>query len=166
VTGFETLYRAELSYVLHTLRRLGVGPAEIEDVAHDVFVAIYRHFGDYDPERPLRPWIFTFAFRMARDHRRLARHHREVSGNEDEGASGAPLPDEALDDARLRRSLTAALDALDFEKKSLIVMHAIEGMPVPEIARMLEIPLNTAYSRLRLARSAFEKQLERDRGTA
>lgn len=160
MTGFEALYRAELSYVLHTLRRLGVGRAELEDVAHDVFVAIHRHFGDYDPSRPARPWIFAFAFRMARDHRKLARHHQEVSGNDHDAASPAALPDEALDDARLRLSITKALDALDFEKKSLIVMHALEGMAVPEIAKMLEIPLNTAYSRLRLARAAFDKQLK------
>jgi RNA polymerase sigma-70 factor (ECF subfamily) len=52
---FQDCYRREFSYVVHTLRRLGVRSAELEDVAHDVFVALYRHFDERDPARPLRP---------------------------------------------------------------------------------------------------------------
>jgi RNA polymerase sigma-70 factor (ECF subfamily) len=162
---FEGVYRAELSYVMHTLRRLGVAHTDLEDVAHDVFVAVHRHFDDYDAGRPLRPWLFAFAYRIARDHRKLARHRLEVHEPVDEPAGEMPLPDEALDDERLRRMLLAVLDALDFEKRSIIVMHDIDGMPVPEIAKLLEVPLNTAYSRLRLARAAFERELERLRRT-
>jgi RNA polymerase sigma-70 factor (ECF subfamily) len=77
-----------------------------------------------------------------------------------EPAAAAALPDQAVEDERLRRLLLAVLDALDFEKRSIIVMHDVDGMPVPEIAKLLEVPLNTAYSRLRLARAAFEKKLE------
>ncbi len=62
---FQDVYRREISYVVHTLRRLGVQSAELEDVAHDVFVAVYRHFGERDPDRPLKPWLFGFCFRIA-----------------------------------------------------------------------------------------------------
>jgi RNA polymerase sigma-70 factor (ECF subfamily) len=157
---FEGVYRSEIGYVLNSLRRLGVSEAELEDVAHDVFVAVHRHFAEYDGARPVRPWLFAFVYRIARDHRRLARHHREVGAIEHESASLEPLPDEAVDDERLRAALLGALEALDFDKRSLIVMHDIDGMPVTEIARLLEVPLNTAYSRVRLARAALEKQLE------
>lgn len=157
---FHRVYRAELGYVLSTLRRLGVRPSDVEDVAHDVFVAVYRHLDDYDSTRPLRPWLFGFAYRIARDHKKLARHRHEVAELPMEPAAAAALPDQALEDERLRRLLLEVLDALDFEKRSIIVMHDVDGMPVPEIAKLLEVPLNTAYSRLRLARAAFEKMLE------
>jgi RNA polymerase sigma-70 factor (ECF subfamily) len=45
-----------------------------------------------------------------------------------------------------------ALDRLDFDRRVVLVMHDLDEISVPEIAAMLEIPLNTAYSRLRLAR--------------
>ena len=48
---------------------------------------------------------------------------------------------------------------MDFEKRSLVVMHDLEGIAVPEIAALLAVPLNTAYSRLRLARAEFEREL-------
>jgi RNA polymerase sigma-70 factor, ECF subfamily len=159
---FPRVYKAEFSYVVHSLRRLGVSPRELEDVAHDVFVAVYKHFGDFDPTRPLRPWLFGFAFRVASDHRKLARHRheaREAQGGADEAADPGRGPDEIVEDERMRRALLVALDSMEFEKRSLVVMHDVEGMAVPEIARMLEVPLNTAYSRLRLARAEFERHL-------
>lgn len=157
--SFHHVYRTELGYVLSTLRRLGVRPGDTEDVAHDVFVAVYRHIADYDASRPLRPWLFGFAYRIARDHKKLARHRHEVGELPTEPADSAAQPDEALEEERLRRLLLRVLDALDFEKRSIIVMHDVDGMPVPEIAKLLEVPINTAYSRLRLARAAFEKTL-------
>jgi len=52
-----------------------------------------------------------------------------------------------------RALLRAALDAMDIESRALLVAHHVDGVAVPEIADALGIPLNTAYSRLRLART-------------
>lgn len=163
---FQAIYRRELSYVVHTLRRLGVRNAELEDAAHDVFLAVYRHFAERDPVRPLKPWLFGFCFRIASDHRKLARHRYETPELAHEPADPAPLPDELVAEERLRRQLLAALDAMDFERRSLVVMHDLEGIAVPEIAALLAVPLNTAYSRLRLARAEFERALVKIAGGA
>ena len=50
-----------------------------------------------------------------------------------------------------------ALDALDLDKRAVLVMHELDGVAIPDVAMALSIPLNTAYSRLRLARRDFEK---------
>src|SRR6185437_13908682 len=71
---FRTLFEAELDYVFATLRRLGVAPRDLEDVTHEVFLRVHARWDEYDPARPVRPWIFAFAFRLASDYRRLARH--------------------------------------------------------------------------------------------
>lgn len=155
---FPEVYRVELGYVLRTLRRLGVREADLEDVAHEAFVAVVRHLPDYDPERPIRRWLFGFAFRMASDYRKRAHNVNEVPASSPD-ATETLGPDTALDDARRRALLLQVLDALDFEKRSLIVMHDLDGVPVPEIAETLGVPLNTAYSRLRLARKAFQEEL-------
>ncbi len=159
VSPFQEVYRRELSYVVHTLRRLGVKPAELEDVAHDVFVAVYRHFGELDPARPVRPWLFGFCFRFASDHRNLARHRHELAATTRDHVDTGRLPDELVEDERLRTHLLLALDAMDFDKRSIVVMHDLEGITVREIATLLAVPINTAYSRLRLARAELEKQL-------
>lgn len=164
---FEEVYREEFVYVFSTLRRLGIKEADLPDLTHDVFVAVYRHMGDYDPERPLRPWLFGFVFRMASDYRNRARHrYVEVSSDDREIGTDRPLPDEDAAASELRRDLLRALDAMDFEKRAIVVMHDIDGRTVPEMAAFFETPLNTMYSRLRLARAELEAQLRKVRGVS
>ena len=53
-----------------------------------------------------------------------------------------------------------ALEALDFDRRTVIVMHDLEGFDAPEIAAQLGALLNTVYSRLRLARADFRAAVE------
>jgi RNA polymerase sigma-70 factor (ECF subfamily) len=138
---------------------------DIEDLAHDVFLAVYRRWGEYDPARSVRPWLFGFAYRIASDHRRLSRHRREKAGVDIEPVDGAPLADEQLVAEQTRNAVLAALETMEFDRRAILVMHDIDGHPVPEIARSLSIPLNTAYSRLRLARKDFELAVHRASAT-
>jgi RNA polymerase sigma-70 factor (ECF subfamily) len=158
---FHAVYDAEFGYVFRSLRRLGIMDHDIEDLAHDVFLAVYRRWAEYDPARAVRPWLFGFAYRIASDHRRLSRHRHEKSGVPTEAVDGAQLADEQLAAEQTRSAVLAALDTMDFDRRAILVMHDVDGHPVPEIARALLIPLNTAYSRLRLARRDFEFAIRR-----
>ncbi|MBL8717472.1 MAG: sigma-70 family RNA polymerase sigma factor [Myxococcales bacterium] len=159
---FRVLFERECSYVVASLRRLGVQERDLEDVAHEVFVAIHRQLDKYDPARPLRPWIFAFAYRFASDYRRLARHRRErIEDTVGEEVDEAEGPEARIDAARARALVIQALDALDLDKRAVMVMHEIDGVPIPEVATALGIPLNTAYSRLRLAREQFAQAARR-----
>ena len=57
--------------------------------------------------------------------------------------------------------LFSLLEELDEPKREVFAMAELDELTVPEIAEILEIPLNTAYSRLRAARQAFEEALAR-----
>ena len=48
------------------------------------------------------------------------------------------------------------LEQMDEDKRIVFALVELEQLAVPEVARMLDLKLNTAYSRLRLARQAFE----------
>jgi RNA polymerase sigma-70 factor (ECF subfamily) len=158
---FRTIFEKECGYVWHALRRLGVRERDLEDLAHDVFVTVHKRLGDYDPTRPIKPWLFGIAFRHASDYRRLARNRLEivsalgVGGESPEPADDAPGADVHYEQAEARRLVAEALESLDLDKRAVFVMHEIDGHAMPEIAEALKIPLNTAYSRLRLAREQF-----------
>lgn len=157
---FTAIYHAEVQYILRSLRRLGVQERDIEDLAHDVFLAAYRRFDDYDRTRAARPWLFGFAFRMAADHRRLFRHKYE-NHEEVETRDTRRLQDDQLADQQARDLLLRALEEMEFERRGIFVMHELDGHGMPEIAQVLAIPLNTAYSRLRLARRDFDSIVQR-----
>ncbi|HEY5949271.1 MAG TPA: sigma-70 family RNA polymerase sigma factor, partial [Kofleriaceae bacterium] len=68
--SFYAIYERELSYVWKTLGRLGVDPSDLADAVHDVFVIVHRRWADIDFERPIRPWLFGIARRVAAGLRR------------------------------------------------------------------------------------------------
>lgn len=154
---FEALYRAEVGYVLNSLRRLGIHERDLEDVTHDVFFAVYRHLDDFDPSRAIRPWLFGFVYRIATDYRRLLRHRYELAAVDESGLEiDARSPEQELELTRKRRLALQALEQLTLDRRAILVMHDLDGHTMPEIAQELGLPLNTAYSRLRLARRDFE----------
>jgi RNA polymerase sigma-70 factor (ECF subfamily) len=146
------IFDEHFDYVWATLRRLGVRDADREDLVHDVFMKVHARLADYDASRPIRPWLFGFAYRVAADYLRLARHRLEVLGDHaDPPTPGVPA-DVGLEILDERDLVLSALHTLDLERRAILVMHDIDEVPVPQIAHLLDIPLNTAYSRLRLAR--------------
>lgn len=157
---FRTIFELEVGYVMRTLRRLSVARADVEDLAHDVFLAVHQELHRYDRARPLRPWLFGFAFRIASHYRRKAGRETEL-----EHADGLPdgneAPDALLEKERRRRLVLAALDGIELSRRAVFVLHELDGFTCDEIARTLEIPVGTTYSRLRLARQDFSSAMTR-----
>jgi RNA polymerase sigma-70 factor (ECF subfamily) len=158
------LFEEEFAYVFNSLRRLGVREPDLEDVTHDVFIIVHRILAELDPARPLRPWLFGVAFRVASDYRRLARHVREIPEDPPhEPVDGALPADEQIASAQARRQVIEALDELELNRRAVLVLHDIDGQAMPQVALALAIPLNTAYSRLRSAREEFREAVQRAR---
>jgi RNA polymerase sigma-70 factor (ECF subfamily) len=158
---FRALFEQHFAYVWHTLRRLGVRERDLEDVAHDVFVEVFRARDRYDPARPLRAWLFGFTFRIAAGHRRRASHRLEVLDGEPERPARAPTALERLIDGQALGAAHRALEAIDLDRRAVFLMHEVDGFSIREVAEVLSIPLNTAYSRLRLAREEFRERIRR-----
>jgi RNA polymerase sigma-70 factor (ECF subfamily) len=152
---FRGLFDAEFGYVCRALRRLGVTDGDLEDVAQELFITVYENLAAYDPARPIRPWLLSFALRFAANYRRLARHRGVVH---DDTRSADPQPVGAATEAR--DLVLRALETLDFERRVTLVMHDLEGWGAPEVAAAVGAPLNTVYSRLRVARADFRSAVD------
>jgi RNA polymerase sigma-70 factor (ECF subfamily) len=163
---FRTLFEMEASYVVRSLRRLGVAPADVEDMAHDVFVAVYGQLDKFDRARPVRPWLFAFAFRVAAQYRRKARRETERCAVDDLPDHREP-PDVRLEREGKQRMVLDALEGIELERRAVFVLHELDGATCQQIAATLGIPLGTVYSRLRLAREDFSgavRRLQAQRG--
>lgn len=152
---FRQIYEAELSYVYTSLRRLGVKARHLEDVTHDVFIVVYRKFDDFDASRPVRPWLFGIAYRVALDHKRKFSNHREVP-EDDFSTTLAEDSDGATQRRRDARELVMeALEQMPMERRVIFVLHELDGCPVADVAETFALPLHTVYSRLKKARIEF-----------
>jgi RNA polymerase sigma-70 factor, ECF subfamily len=157
---FQRIYKEGFGYVFNTLLRLGAG-ADAEDLSHEVFLTAYRKLASYDRARPLNPWLFGIAYRVASDFRKRSRTRREVFEEPPDLPDERPGSEAQLMERQRRRVVLDALDELALEKRAVLVMCDLEGSSVPDAAEALKWQLNTAYSRLRVARLEFAAALRR-----
>jgi RNA polymerase sigma-70 factor (ECF subfamily) len=160
---FSAIFRSEFDYVWNSLRRLGVPERDLEDLTHDVFFRVYERLADFDASRPVRPWLFGFSFRVASDYRRRFSNRREVLNAASETSDPAPTALDQLVQAEALTLAQIALGGIELERRAVFILHEIDGCAVPELASALGLPVNTAYSRLRVARTEFQAALLRER---
>jgi RNA polymerase sigma-70 factor (ECF subfamily) len=155
------LYAEHHEFVWRVLLNLGVATAVVEDAVQDVFLVLHRRRDELDVRGSLRGLLFGIARRVARQHRRSAARPERLR-------SLPELEREHPDDAVARRQaaaiVAAFLDGLDDDKRVVFVLADIEGMAMPEVADLIGIKLNTAYSRLRAARQQFRAIVSRHHG--
>lgn len=162
IPDLRSVFLEHVDHVGQSLRRLGVREADVPDLVQEVFLIMNDLLPGYDVSRPMWPWIFGVVYRVAAAHRRKAA--REVF---DDGAFADNRPDSAanLEEAMRKREdrelVLEALERVDIHRRAVFIMADIDGVPVPEIAEALGIGLNTAYSRLRLAREEFREAASR-----
>jgi RNA polymerase sigma-70 factor (ECF subfamily) len=152
IPTFDEVYARHFAFVWRVLRTFGVPEAALEDAAQDVFVVVHRRLPEWEGRAQITTWLFAIARRVAQAHRR--KHGRTDSLEEE--PVGAADTFAAFSRAQAAATVMAILDTMDEDKRIVFALVELEQLSVPEVARMLDINLNTAYSRLRLARHAFE----------
>lgn len=159
---FTQIFQEHFPFVWRCLRGLGVSDADLDDMSQEVFVIVHRRLADLEPERGVRPWLYGILRLVAQNHRRGRRRsdqRRHALALEPAPAAAGPLESlQARDAARL---VSAILPQLEDTRREVFLLVELEELSVPEVASALGIPVNTAYSRLRLARADFKAALLR-----
>ena len=160
-TSLDLLFsQATIDFVTRSLVRLGASSSDLEDLAQDVMVIALSKQQTFDAQRALYPWLWGIARNRLRDHRDLARHRREIVGDESaaaHAADGGAAPDERI----LSKALQLALGRLDEDMQLLVMLHDLESWTLGECAASLEISLDTAKYRLQIARRSLRDQITR-----
>jgi RNA polymerase sigma-70 factor (ECF subfamily) len=163
--AFETVYDTYFPYVWRSVQRLGVPASQVDDVVQEIFLVAYRRLGDFEARSSLKTWLYGIALRVARVHRaRYRRTAGQASWDIDQlRAPDRTHPDEQAANAEAVLIVHAILEDLDDDQREVFVLAELEQFSAPEIARALDVNLNTVYSRLRLARAVFAEGAARQR---
>jgi RNA polymerase sigma-70 factor (ECF subfamily) len=163
VPSFQELYAQYFEFVWTSARRLGVRAHAIDDVVQEIFIVIHSKLHTLQKPEALRSWIYGIVRRTASNHHRSRRARVGVGSTAVEGEleSPQPTPFEVTQKNSDMELLAKLLAELDEPKREVFALVELDEMTVPEVAEALDIPLNTAYSRLRAARLAFEAALAR-----
>ncbi|MGK3992612.1 RNA polymerase sigma factor [Sorangium sp. So ce1024] len=160
---FGEVYAQQFRFVWRSLRRLGVPESDAADAVQDVFLVVHRRLPEFEGRSKITTWLYSICFHVARDRRKLAHMRRRAHDDE-------PLLDCADDRADVgaqaeRRQaielLEIILDELPLEQRAVFTLFELDGMRGEDVAELLDVPLGTVYSRLRLARDAFRRAVAR-----
>ena len=132
---------------------------DAEEVAQEAFAKAYSRFSQLRDRTSFRAWLVRTTWRLAIDR---WRSDRRRTVREQSGASEAPDPTAegiAAEQQRAER-LWRAIDDLPDKLREAIVLSAIEGYDVREVALLLGVPDGTVKSRLFLARKGLAQRLQ------
>lgn len=133
---------------------------DAEDVAQDAFARAYRRYHQLRDRERFRAWLVRMTWRLAID---CKRSQRRRTSREDSAARLVPSATRGEPDAIERdRSarLWQAIDALPERLRLVVVLGAIEGHSVRDVATLLDAPEGTIKSRLFEAREKLRELLQ------
>ncbi|MCK6570765.1 RNA polymerase sigma factor [Myxococcota bacterium] len=152
--AWRALHREHAPDVFRLARRFVYSDTEAEEVTQEVFVAAFRALDRFRGQSRLKTWLYRITVNRALKRRRWW-HRRREAGDEHLAPQTVPGPGPELrtvDRDQLRR-LSACIDRLETRKRTVLVLHELEGLDTREIAVVLDCPRSTILTRLARART-------------
>ncbi len=165
LSGFDASYEELRPLAVASAQRVLRDQAAAEDVAQDVFIALWRNPRAYDPKRgSLRSYVSLMARSRALDRWRT-RQAREAAVDRSAVEQRFSQSDaESAAEPVLRRDrsrrILHALDSLPGEQREAVLLAFGRGLTAQEIASAVGVPLGTAKSRVRLGLQKARSQLQ------
>jgi RNA polymerase sigma-70 factor (ECF subfamily) len=161
--AFTALARDAISR-LDAAARLILRDSELAgDAVQDALVRAWRDLpGLRDPDR-FDAWLYRLTVNACLD---AARRRRRRSIEIELTAAAAPTVADMARDVADRELVDGALQRLTPDGRAIVVMHYYLGLPLPDVAVALGIPIGTAKSRLSRSLGRMRSTIERaDRST-
>jgi len=161
-TAQRELFRRERSRVQATLYRILGSNHDMEDLVQEAFIEIFRSLASFRGEARLGTWLDKITVRVACAY--LSRRRPKVARLEavPEIPDGdANAEERAMAREAARRAYTL-LDRLDVHKRVAFSLHAIDGRPLAEVARLMDASLVATKVRVWRARREMERRADRD----
>lgn len=143
--------------------------AEIEDVAQEVFLKVFRAIERFDPDRGVKftTWVYTFVRNHCFDvlkKRRLRTVSLSPADDDDRpvepGDPDAPAPGRGIENSELGHKIEEALETLGPDQRLAFVLREYEGMDYASIAEITGVSEGTVKSRLHRAKEALRQRLQ------
>lgn len=155
--AFDDLATAAYHRLYAVARRILRDGYAAEDAVQDTLVRAWRDLRGLRDRDRFDAWLHRLLIHACADHARRSRRHREVS------VETIDRPDPHDDVARLgdRDEIERAFLGLSVEHRAVLVLTHYVGLPAPEIAVILGVPVGTVYSRIHHGTRAMRTTLSR-----
>lgn len=164
--AFRILVERHQKLVIGTVARM-LGSSDVEDVAQQVFLNVWKSAPRWRPEAKVTTWMMTIAKRLVfNESRRRSRARllpQSALSDEEEAPfdhpDPSPGPDQRILNQELHRAVEAAMASLGEKERMAVVLRRHEGMPYEEIAVVLGVSVSAVKSLLFRARTTLKEKL-------
>ncbi|MDR3764463.1 MAG: sigma-70 family RNA polymerase sigma factor [Acidobacteriota bacterium] len=164
---FEGIVREHQSMVFRSLARLLGSREQVEDLAQEVFLRLYRGMQNFRGEARLTTYIYRIVLNVVQDEWKRQKPEQEfVSFDEPESRwderlpSGELDPEQQLGGRQLAAELNAALQELSAAERSALVLFHQEDCTYEQIAHLLSLPIGTVRTHLHRGRKKLQKLMQ------
>ena len=170
IDAFEDIIAKYEKRVFGVIYNMLKNDNDIEDIAQDVFIKVYRNIDKFKGNSSLYTWIYRITTNMCLDYMKKNKSmiyiDEKVQLDDSEVdlqlTSKEKLQDELYEEKEMNQKLNKAIDKLPDKQKAMIVLRDIKGLSYDEISEILEIKLGTVKSQINRARLKLKEILEND----
>jgi RNA polymerase sigma-70 factor (ECF subfamily) len=155
---FESLLADAAPLAFRVARGVLHNSADAEDVAQEALLRAYRRFDRLRDRQRFRGWIVRIAFRLALDRTRSAKR-RELRETLWSQTTHRPSTEDLAASSEFQTHLETALEGISEKYRLVLLLSAMEGHTLEEVAALLGVPLGTVKSRLFFARKHLAEKL-------
>jgi len=167
--GDPLLYEALMVKYYNFINRLSYSilgdPCEAEDAAQETFIKAAAHLGDYQFGTSIKSWLAKIAINICRDKLRKLKTRKRLQDVLKllswQTIQGSPTPEEAVIGNERHKIIQAEIDRLDEKHRLPVLLRYGQGMPISEIAEVLDVNEGTVHSRLHYAHLKLRDRLNR-----
>lgn len=160
-SSYRQLYRRYQQRVRSTLYQL-CGALALDDLVQEVFLRVWKGLPKFRANSQFSTWIYRITWNVATDYRReLAKSYKQTQMLESPTQQVSP---DGLNRLHYQDLVQRGLAQLNFEHRTVLVLHDLEDVPQKEIGSILGIPVGTVKSRLFHARNQLRQFLQEQGG--
>jgi len=165
--AFEQLIERHQALVAGTVARMLGSNADVEDIAQQVFIRVWKSAARYVAKAKFTTWLLKITRNLVFNEMRRAKRHPHLPVQIDPEADEIPLkdertsaPDVTLLENELQTAIEKAISLLPETQRMALVLRRYEELSYEEIADVLELSVPAVKSLLFRARTELRERLK------
>jgi RNA polymerase sigma-70 factor (ECF subfamily) len=166
--AFEELVEKHQALVAGTVGRMLGSNSDVEDIAQQVFIRVWKSARRYVPRAKFTTWLLKITRNLVFNEMRRTKRHAQVPLEPEPGAEHPPLkdemnlaPDASLLETELQRTIEDAILQLPETQRMALVLRRYEQLSYEQIAEVLELSVPAVKSVLFRARTELRSRLSK-----
>jgi RNA polymerase sigma-70 factor (ECF subfamily) len=158
--AFSKLFFNYKEMVYRVIYRLMGNSDYIDDAVQQTFIEIYKSLPGFESKSKFTTWIYRIAVNVSIQFLRKRRPHEKTPSIDPDDIEDTFSSVKEQDSRETIKIIKLALKAINLKKRTVVVLHDIEGRTMEEISEIVGIPLGTVKSRLFHGREDLKRKLE------